>query len=132
MDKRIQAYFRTESEAESVRIKLKKYETKDMLMDELGEPMGADDRLLVPLAAAAPTSSAGVAGSNYGAGGVIPQRGLGAYVGMHEAEEATDHDGEPHNLHFVISAKVKKEDYDEVVKTIRSNHGYLEKDLDDE
>ncbi|SEF60918.1 hypothetical protein [Paenibacillus sp. UNC499MF] len=141
MSKHIQAYFRTENEAEDVRIRLQTYSVEQL---EVGETQGSVSRtgLIAPPAFAGGTSGAvGVPGATIGTspspGGFIPVR---AAEDRHDPDRTIrgeddgpladlifgDGDDDADNLRYVLTAKVRDSDYTEIVEIIRSNKGYVE------
>lgn len=114
MTQSIQAYFRTENDAEDVRILLQKYDTEWLEIGELlGE--GGVDSLTVPLAAGIQPDGSGSTGAVTLAGS---SAGLDPLFGASLDDEAD-------RYHYVLSVQVKDEDYDEVVQVIESNKGYV-------
>lgn len=110
MLKSIQAYFPTENEAEAVKALLVSYETEKVEVSRL-EGNGLNET--VPVAAIGQPDAILTAGVNNGFHG-------GVVIG------GTDLDTDSkHNYKYVLSTKVKNEDYDEIVDLIHENLGEL-------
>ncbi|MFD2613857.1 hypothetical protein [Paenibacillus gansuensis] len=130
MGKQIQAYFRNENDAVDVRSKLNKYNATAVETSELPEAINGDDsRFLFPVVAAAapghttgignlvaPAGVPGVAAGTVGTLGILDVSGQNTF-GI---------DDNAHKLTHTITAEVAEEDYEDVVNTIRQNHGYVE------
>ncbi|MBY0202587.1 MULTISPECIES: hypothetical protein [Paenibacillus] len=145
MAKHIQAYFRTEDEAEGARTSLLTFHTEQLEVGQLDAAIGRDTRVMVPLV---PYNTAGGVGTN-GAMGVGAAPGVPASENVIPVVTDVNRDAErdPRNrvnedgdmldasdvtsadysdLHYVLSAKVRDEDYDAIVHKLRSNHAYVE------
>ncbi|WP_226003491.1 hypothetical protein [Paenibacillus sp. BJ-4] len=152
MAKQIQAYFRTEDEAEGARASLQAYRTEHLEVGRLDSALSRETRVLIPLVPYNNTSTVSTGGS---VGAAIPA--TGAYgediLPDTENDEANrsstqrdlnedrsgmmDHDrgllgatevyinGDQDELRYVLSAKVNDADYDEVIYKVRSNRGYV-------
>ncbi|WP_431087335.1 hypothetical protein [Paenibacillus sp. 8b26] len=157
MAKQIQAYFRTEDEAEGARASLQVYRTEHLEVGALDDALGRDTRVLIPLV---PYNNTGAASMSGAAGAAIPAAGVYGENIIPEVENGeagrgparrdlnedrsgtTDHDtgllhatdvyinGDQDELRYVLSAKVNDADYDEVVHKLRSNRGYIAQLLD--
>lgn len=116
MTQPIQAYFRTENDAEDVRILLQKYDTEEL---EIGvmQGEGGVDSLTVPLAAGIQPDGSGSTGAVTLAGS---SAGFDPLLGALDDEE-----DEADQYHYVLSVQVKDEEYDEVVQVIENNKGYV-------
>ena len=144
MTKHIQAYFRTEDEAEGARTSLQTFRTEHLEVGQLDSAIGRDTRVMVPLV---PYNTAGGVGTN-GAMGVGAAPGVPASENVIPVVANVDRDAERDtrdrvnedgdmlsaadvssadydDLHYVLSAKVRDEDYDEIVHKLRSNHAYV-------
>ncbi|HEY0829110.1 MAG TPA: hypothetical protein VGE40_13505 [Bacilli bacterium] len=109
MSRSIQAYFPTENEAEAVKTLLQTYETQTLEVSALdgGNGYGADGvPLIVPFAASNMTGTSGTGMFN----------GVGA---------VNDYDKSIDNMRYVLSAKVKDEDYETIVDVIHDNKGKI-------
>ncbi|MFE6078303.1 hypothetical protein ACFVQB_28045 [Paenibacillus sp. NPDC057886] len=145
MTKHIQAYFRTEDEAEGARTSLQTFRTEHLEVGQLDSAVGRDKRILVPLV---PYNTAGGVGTN-GAMGVGAAPGVPASENVIPIVSNVDRDTERgtrdnvnedgdlldaadvssadyDNLHYVLSAKVRDEDYEEIIHKLRSNQAYVE------
>ncbi|MBE7683479.1 MULTISPECIES: hypothetical protein [Paenibacillus] len=147
MAKHIQAYFRTEDEAEGARTSLQTFRTEHLEVGQLDSAIGRDKRILLPLV---PYNTAGGAGTN-GAMGVGTAPGVPASENVvpvvSNVDRNADRDRDVHDnvnadgdllraadvssddyddLHYVLSAKVQDEDYDEIIHKLRSNNAYVE------
>ncbi|WP_366293838.1 hypothetical protein [Paenibacillus sp. AN1007] len=145
MAKHIQAYFRTEDEAEGARTSLQAFRTEQLEVGQLDAAIGRDTKVMVPLV---PYNTAGGVGTN-GAMGVGAAPGVPASENVIPVVTDVDRNAErdPRNrvnedgdmldaadvtsadyddLHYVLSAKVSDEDYDAIVHKLRSNHAYVE------
>ncbi|KQY82537.1 hypothetical protein ASD24_14180 [Paenibacillus sp. Root52] len=145
MAKHIQAYFRTEDEAEGARISLQAYRTEHLEVGQLDGAVGRSNRILIPLV---PYTTTGATGTSGGVGvGTAPGApGTGNVVPViadvdrnreTDPRDRVNEDGDLLNaadvspgdysdLHYVLSAKVSDEDYDDIVHKLRSNHAYVE------
>jgi hypothetical protein len=118
--KAIQAYFRTENEAEDVRILLQKYDTDMLEVGVIEDGVNRDD-LFLPLAAGFTSNGTGLNGAGAAAAvrdgdtAAIPLLGFAAA----QDDEASD------KLHYALSVQVNDSDYDEIVLLIRSNQGHV-------
>lgn len=142
MSKQIQAYFRTENEAEGARTTLQTYKTDHLEVGQLQEAVGRGTNILVPLV---PWNVAGVGGSTTGTGGVGGPAGApGAIVGTRDVSNSersedvpADHDdwvdgadltdADYDDLKYVLSAKVSDADYEDIVRKLRANNAYVER-----
>ncbi|NMO96763.1 hypothetical protein [Paenibacillus lemnae] len=146
MSKHLQAYFRSEDEAESAKTTLLTYKTDQLEVSELQETVGRGANILVPLI---PWSGAGSGGVTSGSGTVGNPSGAGAVVGVqgvpadnHRSEDEPvtedDHDRDEwkdadlddadfDDLKYVLTAKVNDADYESIVRKLRSNHAFIER-----
>lgn len=146
MSKHIQAYFRTESEAEGARMSLMTFTTEQLEVGELqgGVSFGGDrgGRVVVPLVPLSGannttytggTAAAGGAGSMIGDQAVpVPPPSDSSAVGGRpiDKDDVTDvnenaSDADLRDLTYTLSAKVKDEDYMDVVRKLRNNNGFV-------
>ncbi|GIP34114.1 hypothetical protein [Paenibacillus sp. J2TS4] len=128
MPRTIQAYFRTEDDAESARTKLQTYAVTDMEVGELQDKLSEDVRLLTPFVAGAAGADGSLMGS--GAGVTGSDRGVPVVVAMdvwdRDSDEASDSGADDLSLDdftYVLSCQVEDEDYDELIDVIRRNGG---------
>ncbi len=113
MYKTIQAFFKTENDAEAVKALLNKLKTNDLRVDQLPEE-GIGSIFLVPLTYGGNNSTGTGTGSPTGAaGGVIAA-----------AEQSNDDSAREH----VLEAKVEEEDLQEALKIIMENDGHVDRD----
>lgn len=149
MTKRIQAYFRTEDEAQGAKTALISYKIEEQQLSPLTDPLdtsGDGDRsrtrnILVPLApynnsamAGGIVGTAGTTGSVMGAAilpGVVAPDSLdekGAPVINEDKAQKSDTaaKGDLDGLHYVMELKVAEENYNEVVETLRGKNAYVE------
>lgn len=134
MARRIQAYFRTEDDAESARTKLQTYSVSEMEIGELPEGRENSARLLAPFALGAGTtdgtvmgSGAGVSGADRGIGAAIVWKELGRNNEIDSTAEANGTDENSlKGFKYVLSCQAAEEDYDEVIDVIRRNEGAVE------
>ncbi|SMF89088.1 hypothetical protein SAMN05661091_4521 [Paenibacillus uliginis N3/975] len=143
MSKQIQAYFRTEDEAEGARMTLITYKTEKLEVGQLQEAVGRGTNILVPLV---PLNAAGLGGSTTGTGSVGGVAGTaGAIVGTRDVTDLERSEDAPasefdewvdaadlidadyRELKYVLSAKVNDTDYEDIVRMLRSNHAYVER-----
>ncbi|KGE18249.1 hypothetical protein [Paenibacillus wynnii] len=145
MTKRIQAYFRTEDEAEGAKTSLISYNVKGLEVSPLTDPLDSGARgnrnILVPLVAYSNTSMSGglagvggTTGSVAGNAAILPaiaavdptdDKGINLKDGeVRNDTEVTDADLD--NLHYVMELKVPRENYLEVIETLRNKHAFVE------
>ncbi|SEK70350.1 hypothetical protein [Paenibacillus sp. OK003] len=145
MTKHIQAYFRTEDEAEGARTSLQTFRTEHLEVGQLDSAVGRDKRIMVPLV---PYNTAGGVGTNRAMGvgaapgvpaseNVIPvvsnvdrDTERGSRQNVNEDGDLLDaadvSSGDYDDLRYVLSAKVRDEDYEEIIHKLRSNQAYVE------
>ncbi|QGH36606.1 hypothetical protein GI584_22240 [Gracilibacillus salitolerans] len=111
MYKAIQAFFKTEDDAETVRAELNKLKTNDIRVDHLPD---ADRTLLLT-----PLAYSGNNTSGMGAGGGI----VAAFTTNDNGETINDDTPREHT----IECEVAKDDYPEALKIIMENDGYMDK-----
>ncbi|ASA23697.1 hypothetical protein [Paenibacillus donghaensis] len=150
MTKRIQAYFRTEDEAVGAQTSLIAYNLENSEVSRLTDPLNTSRsqgrNILLPLV---PYNNASTGGGIMGASGasgtvanaafapglVIPDaaghRDLAEDKGpvdddvkVLNSEEVTD--GDLDDLHYVMDLKVPEAQFDEVVRTLRGKHAFVE------
>lgn len=117
MSRMIQAYFRTESQAEDAKVLLLKYDPEMLEVGRLPDGYNGTGRVLLPFVDGVGTG--GVTNLNNGLGivGVMPT------VETHSSEVFRDEDA----LLYVLSAKVRDADYLAAVDLLRRNHAHMEK-----
>ncbi|WP_150266562.1 hypothetical protein [Paenibacillus tepidiphilus] len=143
MSKRIQAYFRSEDEAEGAKTSLIPYGVGDMEVSALTDPLRIDGKhrrnILLPLV---PYNNSAMAGGAFGAVGsadiaagtvVVPsvalnddeldRRDLGRDP---EHSEVYAQDGDLDDIRYVMDLKIADERYHEVVEVLRGKHAYVE------
>ncbi|MBP1991416.1 hypothetical protein [Paenibacillus eucommiae] len=125
MSKPIQAYFSTESDAESARISLMIFNIDLLEVGELGDGRPEGVRFVVPIIAG---SGSGIAtGTGMGtlgadAGAVGTAASTTPVVGDLDKNEPIDYD----KLRYVLSGKVREQDYPEIVRIIHRNKGHVQ------
>ncbi|MCY9512926.1 flagellar basal body rod protein [Paenibacillus apiarius] len=140
--KRIQAYTRTEDEAESLRTRLVTVEASNIEVGELEESVDGRALLFAPLATSNLNGSTYVGGvDSFAPAGVMFARDDDNIAAS--APPTTDSIGEeadfspeqvsiseptsaPDDLRYVVAAKVEHSRYDEAVLLIREHGGYVE------
>ncbi|WP_334075649.1 hypothetical protein [Paenibacillus sp. A14] len=152
MSKHIQAYFKSEDQAEGARTSLLPYETEQLEVGALDRSIGRNSNILVPLL---PLNGSGVdTGGTYGsvgvpgtvsAQGVVPvvamagrtddnepvsgerERAQGDVPGSGPVVDVTRTDeGDYDDLKYVLTAKVRDNDYDDIVRKLRMQGAYVE------
>ncbi|MFB5762163.1 hypothetical protein [Paenibacillus medicaginis] len=144
MPKQIQAYFKTEDEAEGARTSLQAYRTEHLEVGQLGGTLGRDRRLLIPFV---PYNTAGsmntggaagavAAGTSYGDSVVslasdrnqegVRREDLQDTPGLLDAMDVFSSEDND-KLQYVLSAKVDDADYEEIVHKLRANHAYVDR-----
>ncbi len=123
MSRLIQAYFRTENDAEDARILLQPFATENLEIGELGE-RSEGRRFILPFAAGAAGAGMGTTGDGVG----MAVAGVAPFAAINELNDTVEKAGDVDldDLNYVLSAKVKDEEYDQIVQVIRSNNGYME------
>jgi hypothetical protein len=123
----IQAYFRTENDAEDARVRLIPYRAIQVEVGRLSEGLDRSVPLIVPFGMDG--SLSGVGSPNVPAGG--PALGTAAYTAFRPLETAglDDEDGDLDRgaLTYTLSAKVDPADYEEVIRVLRENRGHVVK-----
>ncbi|AIQ54326.1 hypothetical protein [Paenibacillus sp. FSL R7-0331] len=146
MTRRIQAYFRTESEAEGAKTALIPYSVEALEISPLTDPLdsGRDRRpnLLLPLV---PYNNSAITGGTMGVAGTAGALSGAAVVpavsdiddeGLKRSDVDRDNDivqdtninddVDLSEVHIVMSLKTTEEHYNEVVETLRGKHAYVE------
>ncbi|BFH12471.1 flagellar basal body rod protein [Paenibacillus melissococcoides] len=137
--KRIQAYTRTEDDAETMRTRLTAAGAANIEVGELGGPFVSKQMLFAPFITGNANGSAYNGGiSAVGPGGLVTTRDDGQEaLTTTPATELTDNEGgadtasserrePPDGLRYVVTATVEEGDYDAIVRLIRENNGYFE------
>lgn len=137
MSKHIQAYFQTEDQAESAKTTLLTYKTDNLEVSKLAETIGRNNNLLLPLVAISPSGdmnnsgAVGVMGGGVAGNNIVPiiendgNSNVNKNGTLIDAADVTTDNIE--NLNYVLVAKVKDEQYDEIVQKLREVHAYVEK-----
>ncbi|MDT3426646.1 hypothetical protein J2Z22_002172 [Paenibacillus forsythiae] len=139
MTRRIQAYFRTEDEAEGVKTALLSFDADGLDVWALTDPLGQDRRLLFPLM---PTNNLAGTGSTFASFGTAPapvpvasgdvNEGRAplsgeAFLGSDDLRADRMYaDGDLDSLRYVMEIKVTDEDFNAVVHTLRSRNAFVE------
>lgn len=147
MTKQIQAYFKTEDDAESAKTKLLGFETEHLEVSRLGEHLGRNNQILLPIAPVnmAGNMNAGGATGSMGAPSAYPASGIPIVDDRDPSEESAEDrldrtkddntllgtadispDEDYHNLEYVLAAKVQDNEYDEIVNKLRANGAHVE------
>lgn len=151
MSKHIQAYFRTEDDAESARFSLAAYPVEHLEVGRMAEDLGANHDLLIPVAPFGNTTGMYSGGAQSASGvpvvftaqdsSVLENENvseaerdikqdrpedddirLGEYPVSESAFEGDNYG----DLQYVLSAKVQDQDCDGVVQKLRKEGGYVE------
>jgi hypothetical protein len=123
MTKPIQAYFQTENETEDVRILLQAFATDLIEVGMIGDEHPEGLRFNMPLGAA--IGIHGVKGgglNNVVVAAVAAGSGTTPVIGDLDKGEELD----TKHLHYVLSAKVSDENYEEAVALIHRNKGHVQ------
>ncbi|BCG60463.1 hypothetical protein [Paenibacillus sp. URB8-2] len=139
MTKRIQAYFRTEDEAEGAKTALLSFDVEGLDVGALTDPLGEDRRLLLPLM---PPNNLAGSGSTFAAFGAAPAAVPVVTVDNNAGRAPLSGDdslgtddlradrmysgGDLDHLHYVMEIKASDEDFNAVVHTLRSKNAYVE------
>lgn len=142
MSKQLQAYFRTEDEAEGARTTLLTYKTDHLEVSPLQEPVNKGVNIMVPL----------MPWHNSGTGSTVPSSGTvggagapAAIVGSRALADGERSEDEPapdpddwvdamelsdvdwNELRYVLTAKVSDADYEEIVRKLRASNAFVER-----
>ncbi|CAH1196780.1 hypothetical protein PAECIP111892_02324 [Paenibacillus auburnensis] len=144
MTRRIQAYFRTESEAEGAKTALIPYGVEGLEISPLTDPLdiGRNNRpnILLPLV---PYNNSAMTGGAFGVAGTAGTLNGAAIVpavdpddGLERSDINNDdglrrnadvnHDVDLSDVTVVMALKVAEEHYNEVIETLRGKHAYVE------
>ncbi|MEC0166798.1 hypothetical protein [Paenibacillus graminis] len=144
MTTRIQAYFRTESEAEGAKTALIPYGVEGIEVSELTDPLRKGDHrsrnILLPLAPYNNSSTAGGAPGVAGVTGTLPGAAIVPGIGIDndlddntdarnagEVRSATDvDDRDLSDVRYVMDLKAPEEKRNEVVEVLRGKHAFVE------
>lgn len=154
MSKKIQAYFKTENEAQDVQIRLHTYNVKKLEMGEISDNVGDGIPLIIPYVAG--TSTTTPAGTGAFASGDSVSAADSGVIGPFIALDQIRHEGNPEiardrerqrfnekenddrgrlddfyigdrrELRYIVSGEVKDSEYEDVVSIIRHNGGHIE------
>lgn len=142
MSKQLQAYFRTEDEAEGARTTLLTYKTEHLEVSPLQEPVNRGVNIMVPLM---PWHGSGT-GSAVPSSGTIGGAGApAAIVGTRAVADGERGEDEPapdqddwvdatdlsdvdwNELRYVLTAKVGDADYEDIVRKLRASNAFVER-----
>lgn len=149
MSKHIQAYFRTEDEAESARTRLVGYRMDNLEIGRLEENIGRDRDILIPIVPignstgmyAGGAMTAGGATGPYTTQGAVPLNNPDTEDSVAERDIREDKpvnndqdfgtydsiaDADYDDLNYVLSARVDDQSYEEIVQKLRSEGAYVE------
>jgi hypothetical protein len=121
MSKHIQAYFHTENEAEHVKTLLQTYNVETLEVGKLDQGYQGEGRVILPVMAMGSDTSTGTGVGDGSGTGFAPAAVMGGVD-----DDDLDLDGH-HDLHYVLSAKVLEEDYEEIRNLVRHNRGHVER-----
>lgn len=156
MTKQIQAYFKTEDDAESAKTKLIGTRTEHLEVSRLGTALDGNRHILLPIAPVNMTGNMNTGGA-MGAGGVpgvayatpavpvvneendiyrqsedtppeerVTRRDMNGDEPLLGVADASAEPEDYRDLDYVLSCKVEDGDYPEVVNQLRSHGGYVE------
>lgn len=146
MNRKIQAYFRTENEAEGAKIALISYKVDGLEVWPLTDPIGKDRRLLFPNTPFSDTTIAVGTTGNLGTAST-PAAGAMIVTGAANADTQNDpqshysvnedqlsanvadgelEDGDLSELRYVMELSVAEENYNEVLEIVRGKGAYVE------
>ncbi|CQR45996.1 hypothetical protein BN1058_00239 [Paraliobacillus sp. PM-2] len=111
MFNRLQAYFRTENDAEDVRAKLNKVNVKNVTVDTLDTDY--DTTFTAPLVARISTSPNAA--------------GMSLYPFQVEDDDALYENAKDRNV--ILECEVEEEDFTEALQILYENEGYVDKDI---
>ncbi|KAA9007720.1 hypothetical protein F4V43_04375 [Paenibacillus spiritus] len=139
MSKHIQAYFRSEDEAEGAKTALLGYRTDSLEMSPLTEPLGQGRTLLVPII---PYNSASIGGTGIGSSYNAPVGPIVAAAATAPDDQVDgrdtvdkDHviapgreytDADLSELHYVMSFRIGDADEADIVSALRSKNAFVE------
>ncbi|MBP1999014.1 hypothetical protein J2Z69_000033 [Paenibacillus shirakamiensis] len=153
MSKHIQAYFQTESQAEGARTSLLSFETDNLEVGRLDHEITRGNQILDPVdpdTASSPIIGGGVFGAAGLTGTTAPQtvvpfvttnndtvdhaeanyEGVDRERDVHQQDRREDsvvkQSGSTEDLKYVLSAKVKDEEVDDIVQKLRENGAHVE------
>ncbi|WP_339319286.1 hypothetical protein [Paenibacillus sp. FSL R10-2734] len=144
MTRKIQAYFRTENEAEGAKTALISYKVDGLEVWPLTDPIGEDRRILFPIAPFTNTTMAAGTVGTLGTGstpaaGAMLVPGVAASDAEPETHYSVDEDqvsadvadgeledGDLSELRYVMELSVAEENYNEVVETLRGKGAFVE------
>ncbi|UOQ49991.1 hypothetical protein MUN88_07990 [Gracilibacillus caseinilyticus] len=111
MYKPLQAFFKTENDAESVKADLNKLKTNDIRVDQLPD---ADHTLILT-----PLTYSGNNTSGMGAGG-------GIVAAFRQDDEGLEVDNDPRE--YTLECEVSEDDFQEALRIIMDNDGYVDQE----
>ncbi|GGA41894.1 hypothetical protein [Paenibacillus physcomitrellae] len=150
MSRHIQAYFKTEDDAESARTRLIGYSMENLEVGRLEGGLGNDHEILIPIAPVGNTpgmyaggaqTAGGVGGGVYTTQGAIPLNNVRDNETEAERDRREDRpeqddlelgtyplsNDDYNDLQYVLSARVDDQQYEEVVQKLRSEGAYVER-----
>lgn len=140
MTKRIQAYFKSEDDAQGAKTALIPYSV-DMEVWPLTDPLARDHRILVPLI---PLGNSAMSAGGFSTSGTSTAPGAGAALvtstGIPQSIDETENlsndkqpyeddiigDGDLKELRYVAELKVEDQKYNEIVHILRGKGAYVE------
>lgn len=117
MEKRIEAYFETENDAESARAGLQRIRATNVIVDSI--PEGDENKKYVPVVPFRVDSNPGVVSS-----GTQGTDGLARFA--HAQEDWHDKGETKEYMTHMLQADVYEEDYDKAIDLLIRNAGYFE------
>lgn len=120
MSIKIQAYFKSENDAETSNIQLGKYTTENSEMSKLTDKFSKKGSWFGPYMV--PTAGSH---SEVGGRGAFAVRGVPAFA-LIKNKELLSSDKVPDDLKYVLSLDVHDKHLDEVIHMLRENDGYVE------
>ncbi|MBT2288862.1 hypothetical protein J7E73_06855 [Paenibacillus albidus] len=142
MMKRIQAYFRTEDEAQGAKTSLIAYNVDVPEVSELTDTLGRDRNILFPILPLNNSSMAAGAAGAAGSPSGNPAAGAVLAPGLADSETSGDAEGRIHedqvreakdvddrdldDLRYVMELKVPEAHFNEVIQVLRGKHAFVE------
>ncbi|ANS75465.1 hypothetical protein AWM70_13315 [Paenibacillus yonginensis] len=150
MSRHIQAYFKTEDDAESARTRLIGYSLENLEVGRLEGGIGNDREILIPIAPVGSTPgmyAGGAQTAGGGSGGVYTTQSAIPLNNVKDNDTEAERDrredrpeqddlelgtypisnDDYNDLQYVLSARVNEQQYEEVVQKLRSEGAYVER-----
>lgn len=143
MTRKIQAYFRTENEAEGAKTSLISYKVEGLEVWPLADTIDTNRNILFPMTPFSNTSVAAGTVGTLGSESTPASSGALLVPGLTRADEDNHYrvdedqisanvadgdleDGDLDDLHYVMELNVDEENYNEVVEILRGKRAYVE------